>query len=466
MSMLEVNALPASFRDYRGRVYQLDGRIFRTVSPGALQDFSTVEQSGLLKDLVDDGQLVKWWRPKPSELPSEFSDGDVLEHECLPFISYPYEWTFAGLKAAAIFHIDVHLKALAKGITMADASAYNIQFLGSRPIFIDHLSFVPYQEGDLWLAYRQYCEQFIYPLLLWSWTGEPFHDLYRGNLEGISGRTLAALAPVKSYFSPRALMHLYSPNYLERKFSFTSGKNNEQKLSQSLSQKRFQALLQDIRDWISGLSPKNIAPTAWRSYSVGNSYNDASMSEKMQFVSDFTTHVKPEFLWDFGCNVGDFSKIVLEKEKCFCVGLDSDADSLEIAYERATEENNLFLPLHQNLLNLSPSQGWNNAERTSLMKRAIPEETATLALAVIHHLVISGNVPMELVIEWLVKTAKNCVIEFIPEDDEMIKILTLNRKDRRFDLSEENFRNCLRRQGAVIKRELKLSNNRLLFWVA
>jgi len=225
-------------------------------------------------------------------------------------------------------------------------------------------------------------------------------------------------------------------------------------------------MLQDIRDWISGLSPKNIGPTAWRDYSVGNSYNDASMSEKMQFVSEFATHVKPQFLWDLGCNVGDFSKVVLEKENCFCVGRDSDIDCLEMAFGRATEENNSFLPLHQNLLNLSPSQGWNNAERMSLLERANPEKTATLALAVIHHLAISGNVPMNLVIEWLIKTAKNCVIEFIPEDDEMIKILTLNRKDRPFDLSEESFRNCLRQQGAVIKRELKLSNNRILFWVA
>ncbi|HEX9584150.1 MAG TPA: class I SAM-dependent methyltransferase, partial [Gammaproteobacteria bacterium] len=138
-----------SFRDPSGQVHLVGGRIFRTVMQRAADDFEFARSTGLIEQLISSGQLI----------PETIVDNDtlgaaasgvryVLEHPRLPFISYPYEWPFAALKAAALHHLDVHLTALDYGVTLSDASAYNIQFRGAKPVFIDSLSFRRYQEGE------------------------------------------------------------------------------------------------------------------------------------------------------------------------------------------------------------------------------------------------------------------------------------------------------------------------------
>ncbi len=173
----------ASFRDPSGHVYKIDGRIYRTVTDRALDDFEALRASGVYDELATAGKVVA----------AEIVQGGVpellrrearvvLEHPLLPFISYPYEWSFAALKAAALHHLEVHQAVLERGMTLSDASAYNIQFIGARPIFIDTLSIRPYREGEYWTAHRQFCEQFLIPLLLRAMFGTPHNDWYRGAL--------------------------------------------------------------------------------------------------------------------------------------------------------------------------------------------------------------------------------------------------------------------------------------------
>jgi len=456
---------PSSFRDFRGQVYRLDGRIFRTIAPLAEENFKKVEDTGILSDLVASGDLVEWWRLQSVELSERFGGMTILEHKVLPIISYPYEWTFEGLKTAALFQLDILLEALSRRLTMTDASAYNIQFIGTRPIFIDHLSFRPYQEGELWQAHQQFLSQFVNPLLLWAWTGESFHKLYRGNLEGISNRTLANLAPAKAYFSWRVLMHQFIPNYLEKRYQPGTKSVAARTNNQSLSRSRFRSLLQDLRHWIVKLEPKNKKPTMWRDYASNHSYSVESYEQKINIVAEFISSVKPERLWDLGCNVGDFSNIALQNGAGFCIGLDSDLDSLEVAFKRAKQENLRLLPLYQDLLNPSPDQGWNQAERTGIFGRTNEKRDAIIALAVIHHLVISGNIPLDMAINWITRQAENCLIEFIPPEDKMIKILTEHRTDRSFDLTENAFREGVLRSNCEIKKKFKINGGRSLFWI-
>ncbi len=185
-----------SFRDPSGHVFLLQDRVYRTVMPRAATDFDLVRSNPVWVELLKQGKVL----PEEKVDPTVFGDIAksavyVLEHPKLPYISYPYEWSFPALKAAALLHLDVHLHALKGGITLSDASAYNIQFRGPEPVFIDHLSFRPYRDGEFWIGHRQFCEQFLNPLLLRSVLGVPHNAWYRGALEGIGVSEINQLIP-------------------------------------------------------------------------------------------------------------------------------------------------------------------------------------------------------------------------------------------------------------------------------
>jgi len=183
---MSVHVDPGSFRDPAGRVYNVGDQIFRTVMPESTLAYETVRDSGLLSSLVEQNMIVGSKEVSSDPL-ADFAKNSnyVLEHPRIPFISYPYEWSFSLHKQAALHHLNVHLEALESGFTLSDATAYNIQFVGTRPVFIDHLSLRPYRENELWTGHRQFCMQFLNPLILWSLKGIQPNDWFRGSLEGI-----------------------------------------------------------------------------------------------------------------------------------------------------------------------------------------------------------------------------------------------------------------------------------------
>ena len=199
---------PASFRDPEAHVFTAGGRVLRALTLEAAARYDAVRATGLLDAMEHEGAAVR-----SSEAPETPPPGfaRMLEHEAVPFISYPYEWPFALLKRAALLHLDIHRRALGHGATLADASAYNVQFRGARPIFIDIASFRPYRDGELWAGHRQFCEQFLNPLLLAAQFGIAHHAWYRGSPEGLPTAGLAALWPARGWLSPRALVHVLLP---------------------------------------------------------------------------------------------------------------------------------------------------------------------------------------------------------------------------------------------------------------
>jgi len=208
---------PGSFRDPAGRVLHLDGKVYRVVTHVGAAAYRLARDSGLLTELSNAGLLTSW---REVDRPAALEDcgvavAHVLEHARLDFISYPYEWPFAALQAAALLHLDIHLRALERGMTLSDASAYNIQFDGPRPVFIDHLSFRPYQDGEFWLAHRQFCDQFLNPLLLNACCGLPHNAWYRADVNGIAGPSLNALLPWYRKLRPLVLLHVALPAMLQ-----------------------------------------------------------------------------------------------------------------------------------------------------------------------------------------------------------------------------------------------------------
>lgn len=391
----------ASWRDPQGSIYYLNNKIYRTIMPFAKTDFEAVRATGCIQYLIKTGMLL------PEQQVDKKILGDigeaavtVLEHPRLPFISYPYEWPYSVLKSAALLQLDCHLKALRDNVTLQDATAFNIQFQGCKPIFIDHLSFKPYVEGEIWEGHKQFCEQFLNPLLLQAYLKVPYQTYYRGNLFGIPTEIIKQLLPKWRWFSWRVLTHVILQSTFQYQQPTTVAKTlNQFKLPKSA----LINILTGLRKWITSLewNPARISP--WRNYVNNNCYQEKEYQIKKEFVAEFVADVKPKMLWDLGCNTGEFALHALKHGAHYAVGFDNDLDALEMAWQQTQLQNQAFLPLFMDLMNPTPNQGWQQQERKGLFERRNAD--ALLMLALSHHMVIGNNLSWPQFFDWLLPLA-------------------------------------------------------------
>jgi ribosomal protein L11 methylase PrmA len=452
-----------SYRDPSGRVFVCDDRVLRTVAPHAAADFEFVRSTGMLQSLVAEGSAIAEQQVEPSELPRGFANARyVLQHPKLPFISYPYEWCFTALKRAALLHLDIQIRCLEQNVTLSDASAYNIQFLGPKPIFIDSLSFRRYHEGEFWIGHKQFCEQFVNPLLLRALLGVPHNAWYRGGLEGIPTAELNRLLPLRHKLSWNVLTNVVMQASFQR--SATGRRDAEIPDGARFPRTAMQRMLERLRKWISALRPADRGKTVWGNYAHQTSYAAEETNRKRAFVAEFAASVRPRMIWDIGCNTGDYAKAALEAGAGSAVGFDFDQGALDAAFVRAESEGLSFLPLFLDLANPTPSQGWGERERRGLADRASAD--AVLALALVHHLAIGRNLPLEEVVAWLVGLAPHGVIEFVPKSDPMVARLLQLREDIFEDYSEETFAKHLQARARIVQVVDVSATERRLFWFA
>jgi ribosomal protein L11 methylase PrmA len=455
-----IRAEPGSFRDPGGRIYWYGERVLRTVMPSAAKDFDYVEASGLIPALVERGMLIPQSHLSLELLGDAAGDAAyLLEHPKLDFISHPYEWPFRALQAAALLQLDLYLEALARNVTLSDATAYNIQFDGVRPVFIDRLSFRRYVDGQFWLGHRQFCEQFLNPLLLRSMFGIPHNAWYRGSPEGIGAAELSALLPLRKKFSWRVLTNVVMQGSLQKTRSSDAHKAVAGKLK--FPKAAFERLLRGLRAWIASLEPADRQPTTWQEYARNTSYRDTEAEAKRKFVARFVSDSRARTVWDIGCNTGDYSVAALQAGARSVIGFDFDQGSLDLAFDRARSEKLAFTPLFLDVTNPAPDQGWGQAERRGLRARA--KADAVLALALIHHVAISKNVPLSDVVSWLTDMAPRGVIEFVPKSDPMVVELLRLREDIFPNYNEEHFVKCLEERARIVTSETVSASGRKLF---
>ncbi|HEX7927948.1 MAG TPA: class I SAM-dependent methyltransferase, partial [bacterium] len=396
-------------------------------------------------------------------LPDQPQFTRVLEHDAIPYVSYPYEWPFPLLQSAALLHLDIQLEALAKGVALSDATAYNVQFRGPTPVFIDILSFRPYRPGELWPAHRQFCEQFLNPLLLQSLFGFPHNAWYRGALEGIDTEAIAALMPRKAWFSPRALFHVLLPARAQQRLPGTSeAKSVERVRKAALPQEGYAMMLRQLRRWIAGLTPARTHLSTWEDYHKTRTYDDPELNAKRAFVGEFAAATKPGMIWDIGCNDGEFLEIALKHGAGTAIGFDADQGALLRAHQRATTHKINLLPLFQDAVNPSPGQGWRNAERAAWLGRARPD--AAMFLAVIHHVAIGRNVPLADAVAQLVGIAPKGVIEFVHKDDPTVVRMLALREDIFPDYHQAAFEAALTRHARIVKTQVVSRAKRQMYW--
>jgi len=446
---------PASFRDPAGRVYRAGSRVLRTVSRHAADQFERVRASGAIDDLVARGWLIDSRVADPKHcdpLPGVNGEGvhAVIEHPRLPFISYPYEWGFSQLKAAALLHLDLHLAALARDVTLCDASAYNVQFLGARPLFIDLLSLRPYRAGQFWEGYRQFCEQFLNPLLLHALCGVAHNAWYRGRIAGIPSGDLSRLIPLRRRLSKRVLTHVVLHAALGRSVHKPDTQLSADAERAGLPKPRLVAMLRGLKSWIGELSPRGGTATYWDDYDRFKTYSDRESAAKREFVRRFAAAVRPETLWDLGCNTGDFALTALEGGAGTVIGWDNDLGALEVAFARAREAGARFTPLYGDACDPTPAQGWAERERAGWQARGPAD--AVLALALVHHLAITNNVPLESIVSWLIALAPCGVVEFVGKADSQVQEMLRLRDDIFPDYTLEAFLALLGARARIVER--------------
>lgn len=462
MSLLKKE--PGSFRDPLGYIICDENEIYRIISDKAKDQFSLVRKTKVFHKLIKEGKLIEEIPEDLESIKQRFScDYNnifcVVKHPKIEFISYPYEWPFFLLKKAALFHLDLHLELLEENLTFSDASAYNVQFVGSRPIFIDSLSIIPYEEGSYWVGYHQFCQHFLYPLLIQKFLSVPYQPFLKSNLEGIPLDYMYNLLPLKKKFNWKVFLHIVLPHTLKayNKFEESLLKGETKKFSKE----NFKTLLLQLRDWIDNFNLSGSTKTTWEDYETENSYNEEETKAKEFFISEIISTKKPKCVWDIGCNTGKYSLLAHKSGAQNIIGFDFDPKALELACLRAETQNLPFLPLWMDFRNPSPSQGWLHQERKSLQERANADFLIVLAL--IHHLVISHNVPLESFVKWMLSLAPQGVIEFVEKDDPMIKRMLALREDIFNEYSSENFEKILYSKADIVQKKI-IKNTRILYY--
>jgi SAM-dependent methyltransferase len=452
-----------SFRDRANRVYDDGEKIVRGINAAALANWTGLSGTAFFKQLVEAGRVVGTRLLSAGES-VDVADGAwaaYLVHDRVPFISYPYEWCFGMLKDAALLHLEILERAIPCGWTLKDATAYNVQFVGAMPVFIDIPSFVPYKRGEPWVGYRQFCMMFLYPLMLRAYRGIDYLPLLRGNLEGIDPETANRILSGRDRVRKGVFGHVYLHSKMQSRYR--NRDLDQAKLLTEEGDRRPElqkvgrhteamvvGMIQGLRRTVERLkSPDD--RTTWGDYETDHSYAEKSYSAKKAFVEQVVKARRRKLVWDVGCNTGTFSAIAASNSD-YVVAIDGDTKAIERLYQRQKKAGATnILPIVMNLGSASPNQGWRGTERKALENRAKPE--LILCLALIHHIVISANIPLQEFVGWLRDFECEVVIEAVGLGDDMTRMLLRNRVNQYDELEDDTFERILGARFHIVRSE-------------
>jgi len=431
----------SSFRDPAGFIFEKEGNLYRQINYSYKDDYNLFLKSGLYHKLTQKGYIIPF---------SEVEDGaedfyKIIEPQRIDFISYPYEWCFSQYKDAALLTLKIQKIALLAGMTLKDASAYNIQFQKNCPIHIDTLSFEKLDPQKPWRAYQQFCQHFLAPLALMSFIDSNLNNMMRNYINGIPLELASRLLPKFKNWGIFTHIHLNA---------IFSNKNKNNRRSQgsicNMTLKKHLILIDSLYHTVESLRPSKIK-TEWENYYNNTNYDEVSFKEKENIISKIFTFIpKKAVLWDLGANDGHFTRIAVQ---CGLRGIsfDIDTNAVEINYQHCKKYGETSpLPLILDLTNPSPSIGWNNNERLALFCRSNPD--VVMALALVHHLVISNNIPFEYIASTFSSLTDMLIIEFVSKEDSQVQKLLATRQDIWPNYTEENFEDVFTKYYSSMKK--------------
>lgn len=452
--------VPGSFRDPAGFVFTRDGVLYRQVNTSFRDEFEQLHTSGLYDALVEQGLLVPHQRVDVEPADPAVA-AVIIQPERVPFVSYPFEWSPGQLRAAALTTLAAQRLAMEHGMSMRDASAYNVQFLRGKPVLIDTLSFGAWIEGAPWVAYGQFCRHFLAPLALMHHVDVRLGQLSRTHLDGVPLDLAAALLPGKTRVHAGLTMHIHAHAASQRRHADSGAAPDAGRKAPTVSRNALTGLVNSLTKAVEKQEWEP-PPSAWRDYyAAKESYSDEALAHKEELVAKVLADVAPATVWDLGANTGRFSRIAAAAG-ANVISLEMDPSAVELNWRQVREHGDTaVLPLVCDLSNPTPAQGWGHRERESLTQRG-PVDMA-LALALLHHLAIGGNVPLGDVAEWFSQLCERLVIEWIPKEDPMVQRLLASREDVFTDYHEDGFRAAFDRFFTVERQEAVRASVRTLY---
>lgn len=405
---------PASYRDPSGFVFVRGGIVYRQINPCYRSAYDHLMQSGLYRELVEEGLLVQH---EELTVPGDSNDHFTIKPEQIPFLSYASEWSFEMLKDAALLTLNIMRKAMRHRMILKDATPFNIQFFKGRMVFIDTLSFDQYDASEPWIAYRQFCENFLAPLALMHYTKKPLSNLLLAWPEGIPLQTASALLPTRSWFNVHVYLHLH----LNATISHAKKKNKD---GVQFSKNKLSNILDSLTTAINRfqLSHKGV----WSSYYKEASQRENYLVPKKAIIERWLRQTQYATAFDAGANDGEFSKL-LASHGIRVISADFEHSAIDQLYAEVKKTGFAIHPLVVDLSNPTPALGVNNAERPALKERL--KVDLVMALALIHHLCIGKNIPFAAIARLFADLGKDLIIEFVPKSDEKIREMILHRKD-------------------------------------
>jgi hypothetical protein len=372
-------------------------------------------------------------------------------------ITYPYEWSFAQLKDAALATLRLHLLALEHGALLKDASAFNIQFVDGRAVCIDHLSFDVASEHAAWPAYGQFCRHFLAPLLLMSYVDASFGRILQLHIDGPPLSLASKLLPRRTRLSPAIQMHLHLHARVSDRYADARGKVVERN---ALSAKSLAAIAESLLRLVEGLQPLG-QTTEWGDYYSNTNYSDGAFAGKQLLLRTYVEAAEPRTIWDLGGNNGEFSRAIADLAQLI-VCADIDPRAVHANYEICRREGiSNILPIVADLTNPPPPLGFANKERRALTERGSPD--LAIALALIHHLAITNNLPLDYIARFLASIAPKLVIEFVPKSDSQVARLLASRPDIFPDYHEDGFKLAFERYFDIARAEPIPDSRRTLY---
>ena len=454
--MRKTGQLSASFRDPSGFLFTDNGILYRQINRVYSLDYARLMDSGLYAKLVKASLLIP--HTESDQLPAQ-SDAafKVIQPERVAFISYPYEWSFSQLKDAALATLSIQKRALKFDMSLKDASAYNIQFVRGKATLIDTLSFEIYKEGEPWVAYKQFCQHFLAPLALMSYRDVRLSQLLRVYIDGVPLDLVSGLLPAKTKFNFGLLTHIHIHAGAQKRYSDRVAAPRKG----GLSKQALTGLIESLENTIKKLIWKP-AGTEWGDYYENTNYTDAAFEHKKQLVKEWSAEKKPALVWDLGGNTGVFSREAASSG-AYTVSFDIDPAAVEQNYRTVkTKKEQNILPLVLDLTNPSPALGWDHSERDSFGARGPVD--MVLALAVIHHLAISNNVPLPQLAEFFASHCRRwLVIEFVPKSDSQVQKLLTSREDIFPNYTREGFESAFSSSFIIQRSESVRDSERTIF---
>ena len=453
---------PGSFRDPLSRVFIGDDRVVRAFTEEGAKDIKAVWGKKSIQGALQSGELIESNIVEPSAVGLSHPWTSAMTHPMLPFISYPYEWTFSMLKDAALLQLKLTRETLGDGIGLKDATPYNVQFIGSRPQFIDAGSFERRRKGDPWYGYKQFCEMYLYPLMMQGYLGVQYQPYLRGSVNGISPITMRKLLPA-SLRRPRKgrLTHVVLHAAASTRFADSDTDVKKATAKAGMNAQVLDATMRKLEKIVQKLSLGDKKST-WSNYSERGHYLESSLDEKQKFVRDAVAVSPRKQVWDIGCNDGVFSRIA-SAHSDYVVAMDADPLVVDRLYNTLkAEKNDKILPLYVDLTDSGGGVGWRGQERPGVFHRGHPD--IVMALAVIHHMAITFNVPIASQLDMFRDLSPELIIEMPHADDPMVRKLLQNKRDGiHDDFNLENFERLLSERFDIKSKMLLAGGTRTIF---